>query len=207
MNLEELHIGAVFELPEGAFTLARVIAFDDETLMCEYWYPENKVWGLGALNWISTFYRNPKLQFLEYNKYLRTEEFTKHQLSIIRPDLPFSFAGFPCVKWPKVSPSTPEEFPNGLIACDEGYSGRGAYLHAPKIYLEPFSHKGTCKAGILIKAENGLGFSVDEILWHAARVQSPFLGDTKLTRGIGIHRQGLRKGLPSYYIWGAESRW
>lgn len=30
----------------------------------------------------------------------------------------------------------------------------------------------------------------------------PFVGDVRLTEGVGIYRAGIKKRLPSYYIWG-----
>ena len=204
MTLRDLHVGAVFQ-PQWDSRLLRVIAFDDETVMYDCWWPHIPGWGIDSLNRTLSYYRIPTSLLLSKAKYLRTEEYTEAELAVHRPDLPFGFARFAALDWPTVCPATPEEFPNGSFSCENDQCGH-SYLDTAKIYLQPFGPKGSSKPGVMIEAENSVGFSVSEILWHAARLQSQFLRENKLTTGIGIYRSGIQRKLPSYYIWGSKSR-
>jgi hypothetical protein len=55
-------------------------------------------------------------------------------------------------------------------------------------------------------ANDGEAFTEAELLTKARILQAPFVGDVRLTEGVGIYRAGIKKRLPSYYIWGARSR-
>lgn len=79
-------------------------------------------------------------------------------------------------------------------------------LDAPRIFLEPFGPQGGPKPSALVAAENAKTFNVEEVLWHAARLQFQHLRDEKIIQGVGIHRSGFQRALPSYYVWGAKSR-
>nr|WP_143028963.1 hypothetical protein [Massilia sp. PDC64] len=204
MTLNDLHVGAVFQ-PQWDTRPLRVIAFDEETVMYDCWWPHIPGWGIESLNRHIAYYRVPTSLLLSKGEYLRTEEYTEVELSIHRPDLPFGFARFPNIEWPTVCPVSPDEFPNDSSTCASHQSSR-LRLDAAKIYLQPFGPKGSSKSGVMIEAENPAGFTVREILWHAARLQSPFLREIKVTTGIGIYRSGIQRKLPSYYIWGSKSR-
>jgi hypothetical protein len=204
MTLNDLHVGAVLQ-PQWDSRPLRVIAFDEETVMYDCWWPQIPGWGIDSLNRTLAYYRVPTSLLLRQSKHLRTEEYTEAEMAVLRPDLPFSFARFANFEWPTVSPATPEEFPNGSFSCIEDQSSQPC-LDAAKIYLEPFGPKGGSKPGVMIEAENRAAFTVKEILWHAARLQSPFLRDTRVTTGVGIYRSGIRRKLPSYYVWGSKSR-
>ena len=74
-------------------------------------------------------------------------------------------------------------------------------LNIPEIFLVPFGLKGGLKKSVLIKALNGTDFSGVELLWHAQNAQSPYING-KSEIGIGLHRLGFEKGIPSFYIGG-----
>jgi hypothetical protein len=57
-----------------------------------------------------------------------------------------------------------------------------------------------------LAADDGSAFTEAELLTKARILQAPFVGDIRLTEGVGIYRAGIKKRLPSYYIWGARSR-
>lgn len=91
MNSGELHAGAVFQR-EWDNRPIRIIAFDDEQVMYDCWWPHVPGWGIDSLNRTIAYYRLPLSLFLNKSRYLRTEEYTKAELSVLRPDLPFGFA-------------------------------------------------------------------------------------------------------------------
>jgi hypothetical protein len=204
MNSSHLHSGAVFQTEWDSRPI-RIIAFDDEQVMYDSWWPHVPGWGIDSLNRTVSYYRLPTSLLFSKAKYLRTEEYTEAELSIHRPDLPFAFARSPSLEWPTGSPATVEEFPNGLFQLADKPS-EPRTLDTPKIYLAPFGPKGSSKPGVLVEAENGTCFTVEEILWRAAQLQSQYLREIKVTAGVGIYRLGIQRKLPSYYIWGAKSR-
>lgn len=161
--------------------------------------------GIDSLSRTVSYYRIPTRLLLSKASYLRTEAYSDAELSVHRPDLPFAFAQFADLEWPMKCPEGPEEFPNGSISVTKDESSEPR-LAASRIFLEPFGPKGASKAGVLLEAANGAWFTEKELIWHAARLQSPFLRAAKVTTGIGIYRSGIRRKLPSYYIWGAKSR-
>jgi hypothetical protein len=79
-------------------------------------------------------------------------------------------------------------------------------LNASEIYLYPFGPKGGHKAGVRVQADNGTAFTIEELIWKAAAVQAPWIGEVVPVQGVGIYRSGLQRGIPAYYLWGHESR-
>lgn len=51
----------------------------------------------------------------------------------------------------------------------------GPVLKAPAIVLEQFGPKGGQRRGTLIKANDGKTFYEAELIWHAWRIQAPFV--------------------------------
>jgi hypothetical protein len=204
MNSSNLHVGAVFQ-PEWDSRPIRVIAFDDEQVMYDCWWPHVPGWGIDSLNRAISYYRVPLSLLLNKSKYLRTDEYTEAEMSIHRPDLPFGFARFADLEWPTIPPAAKEDFPGSTsFVAQVGTSM--PILDTAKLYLLPFGPKGSPKPGVVLESENPSGFTIDEILWHAARLQSPYLREIKVTTGVGIYRSGIQRKLPSYYIWGVNSR-
>lgn len=204
MNSSDLHVGAVFQ-PEWDSRPIRIIAFDDEQVMYDCWWPHIQGWGIDSLSRTISYYRLPLSLLLKRSKYLRTDEYTEAELSVHRPDLPFSFAQFADLEWPSIPPVAKEDFP-GSISLVARAGASKPRLDTAKLYLLPFGPKGSVKPGVALESENPLGFTIDEMLWHAARLQAPYLREIKATAGVGIYRSGIQRRLPSYYIWGAKSR-
>ena len=50
------------------------------------------------------------------------------------------------------------------------------------------------------------GFTDAELLVAAWEIQAPHLRAEVRTEGVGLHRSGLHRRIPSYYIWGSQSR-
>lgn len=199
-----MRIGAVFQTEWNSRPI-RVIAFDDNLVMYDSWQPDVPGWGIDSLNRTISYLRIPLSLLLSKSKYLRTEEYCEAELSIHRPDLPFSFAQSANVEWPSISPKTKEDF-SAITSSGPHSEASRSILDTSKLYLHPFGPKGSFKPGVVLESENPSGFTIDEVLWHAARLQSPYLREIKVTTGVGIYRSGIQRKLPSYYIWGAKSR-
>lgn len=204
MNTSNLQVGAVFQ-PEWDTRPIRVIAFDAEQVMYDCWWPHVPGWGIDSLNRTISYYRISLSWFLNKSKYLRTDAYTEAELSIHRPDLPFGFARFANIEWPSIPFATKEDFP-GSTSIITQVGASTPILNTAKLYLLPFGPKGSSKPGVLLESENPCGFTIEELLWHAARLQSQYLREIKVTNGVGIYRSGIQRKLPSYYIWGAKSR-
>lgn len=204
MTPDELHVGAVVQ-PEWHGEPIRVIAFDEVTVMYDCWWPHLPGWGIDSLNRTITYYRVPTPLLLSRGRLLRTEPYTEVELSVHRPDLPFSFATSTDLEWPMMSPPSRDAFPNAPLHL-AGHSFDRPVLDAASIYLAPFGPKGSARPSTLVEAADGTAFTVSDILWHAARLQSGFLRDVRITTGVGIYRAGIRRKIPSYYIWGSSSR-
>jgi hypothetical protein len=205
MNPQHLHLGAVFQ-PDWDERPIRVLAFDKTEVMYDCWWPHKGAWGLTSLKGTVSYYRIATTFLLSRAAYVRTDQYTDSEFKIHRPDLPFSFAKCSEIEWSVVLPASINELEQSLASTKISAAILLASLNAPRLYLSPFGPKGSSKPGHLVEAQNGEAFSAAELLWHASRLQAPFVRDVPLTTGVGIYRLGLQRQLPSYYIWGARSR-
>ena len=201
-----IELGAVYQTEWGNDPL-RVIAFDLEVTMYGAWYPHENAWS-SDVHKAMAYYRLPTPLLLERSTYLRTEPYTDAEFKRHRPDLPLSVAKHPDLAW------TPEPPPD-VASIEEALDGKvhegsakspSPALVTPAIMLEPFGPKGSQRRGVLVEASDGKAFTEAELLWHAWCIQAPFVRSPAQTKGIGIYRSGLQRGLPSYYVWGSTSR-
>ena len=77
---------------------------------------------------------------------------------------------------------------------------------ASEAYLQPFGPKGGGRTSVRVKADNGTSFRWDELVWKASVLQAPFIRAGASAQGVGIYRSGLNRGIPAYYLWGAQSQ-
>lgn len=176
--------------------------------MYETWWPHKKAWSLCNLAGTYSYYRTGLEQFLSQGQYLRTDIYTTAERQVHRPDLPFAFAQVESLNWNDRALDTLPLLRQELARSHATGTLHGAekVLDTPAIYLQPFGPKGSIKPSIWTPAPNGRMFTESELLWHARRVQAAHLRDTLPTRGIGVYRSGIRKRLPSFYLWGSLSR-
>lgn len=198
MSPETLQLGAVLQ-PDWDERPFRVIAFDDREVMYDCWWPHKAEWGFASLRGTIAYYRVPCELLLKRCTYLRTEPLTQIELDVHRPDLPLRIATFDQVEWP--APARLKAFRKMLLSL-----ASRASLPATKLYLCPFGPNGGMKAGILVEPEDGHAFGVAELLSFAADIQAPLLRDTGLPRRVGLFRLGIQRRVPSYYLWGYQSR-
>jgi hypothetical protein len=57
-----------------------------------------------------------------------------------------------------------------------------------------------------MRADDNSRVTGAELMRKAAVVQMPHLGNRPIVEGAGVYRQGLHRGRPSFYLWGAASR-
>ena len=198
-----LELGAVFKTAWSADPI-RVIAFDSSVVMYDTWWPHRSAWGMAKLSGTFSYYRLPRPLFDEKSEFLRVEPYSSDESNVHRPDLPFSFAQHTSLSW--YSGSLPKISQVALRLGSASRSGVQPVLKVASIYLAPFGPKDGAKTASLIHAEDGMAISEPEVLSQAWQLQKPLLGDQRLTEGIGIYRSGVRRRIPSHYIWGSRSR-
>jgi len=188
----QLALGVVFEI-ESSPSAMRVVAFDDAEVMYDVWWPHREAWGMARLLGDFSYFRLPR-HYVEANaRYIRTDPLSEKELRVHRPDLPFAVAQHNDVSW--YAPSW-----QGIVF------ETSPVISVSAIYLAPFGPRDSAKPAVLFTADNGEGFTEAELLSKAKILQAPFVGDVRLTEGVGIYRAGIKKHVPSYYLWGARSR-
>lgn len=171
----------------------RVVAFDDAEVMYDVWWPHREAWGMARLLGDFTYCRLPRRYVEASARYVRTDSLSEKELQVHRPDLPFAVARRDEVSWYEQS-------------WREHVFETAPVLAVSTIYLAPFGPRDSAKPAVLLTADNGEGFTESELLTKAKMLQDPFVGNVRLTEGVGIYRAGIKKRVPSYYLWGARSR-
>jgi hypothetical protein len=208
MSNHLLELGAVYQ-PDWDERPMRVIAFDESVVMYDSWWPHEQSWGFAKrIPSTVTYYRLPRKFLLARARYLRTECYTEKEFETHRPDLPLAFAQFDAINWYDGPPANRSQL-SRLLSKQAKRRDSGSNcerLSVTAVCLCPFGPKNSTKKGALVKARDGNGFTVAELLWEAWCLQVPNLRDERVTNGIGLYRLGLEHRIPSYYIWGATSR-
>ena len=199
-----LQLGDVYRLRDSS-QLVRVIAFDDEVVMYDVWWPDVDAWSLHKSKRSGSYFRTTIDVFLMEWEFLRAGPYTAVEASLHRPDLPFSVANYETPTW-YAGLSTLLTGVAAVLANVSPSESRAEVLSARAIFIEPFGPKGGVVGSSLVEAANGQAFTALELLTAAWLLQEPHLRQKQLTTGIGLHRAGLKRQLPSYYVWGAKSR-
>jgi hypothetical protein len=184
-----------------------VLACDGDVAMYDSWWPHLGTWGLANLGEVKrrrvNYYVATASTVAQKATFVRSEPLTAAEISLYRPDLPFAVAQCPVLSWLAEAPGSSEAAARGWrsAGCPEAKA-----LGASAVYLFPFGPRGGQRAGVRVKADNGTSFSGDELVWKASLVQAPFVRAAASVQGVGIHRSGLNRGIPAYYLWGSQSR-
>jgi hypothetical protein len=197
MTPPHIALGAVYDA-QWSPNSVRVVAFDRDVVMYDTWWPHKGAWAMARLQGTFTYYRLSRDYFEAHSRYVRTDPLTEQERLVHRPDLPFAFAQRPSLSWY-------EPWHQPHVSTASSLRAEPA-LEAAAIFLSPFGPRDSAKPAVLVHAENGRSFGEAELLRLAKAVQDPFVGDVRLTSGVGIYRSGIKKRIPSYYLWGALSR-
>jgi hypothetical protein len=176
-----------------------IISFNDAQVYYDTWWEHLNDWGYkDSLKKKVFYYRTRPNRILNGSEFLRVEPLSDAEKKVYRPDLPFFVCRNAALSWTDKTYATIEEYEKYLISKSVDTKSITG-LNIAEIILVPFDLKGNPKKSILIKAMNGNEFSGIELLWHAHNIQAPYISeDTK--EGVGLHRLGFEKGLPSFYI-------
>jgi hypothetical protein len=179
----------------------RVIAFDNRQIFYDTWWESCNGWGYkNSLKSKVYYYRSLFDSFLKTSEFLHIEPLEDIEVRVHRPDLPFSVCRNAELSWTDKVFSTVGAYEKYLLKNGVDISPIDG-LNIPSIILVPFGLKGAHKKSVMIKAANGKNFTATELLWYAHNAQAPYIG-TSVEKGIGLHRLGFEKGIPSFYIGG-----
>jgi hypothetical protein len=203
METSELELGSVFRLPSPSATEPnRVLLVDKDVVIYDAWWSHRGSWGMadpvevqrGAWNYYVTLVST----MLEKAEYVRTEPLSPAEVALHRPDLPFAIGQNAAASWSS----------DQTTAAAQAWktSDGDVVIAVAQVYLSPFGPQGGHKRAVRVQAENGTSFTTGELIRKAAVVQAPHIKDERPAAGVGVYRSGLIRGIPSYYLWGAESR-
>jgi hypothetical protein len=198
MNSQQIDLGNVYQM-ESQPNPVRVVAFDDHVVLYDTWWPHKGAWAMAKLVGAFTYYRMTRTHFERHSRLLRTDSLSELELSVHRPDLPFAFVQSTALSWY-------EPWSEGDLVANCSSPPGAPLLNAPTVFLVPFGPRNSVKPPVQIHAENGRFFTGVELLRAAQAEQAPFVGEVRLTKGVGIYRSGIKKRLPSFYLWGAISK-
>ena len=197
-----LELGSVFRLPPPSpDSRHRVLLVDQDVVMSDAWW-SHRGNGLADLVEVQRGARNYYVTLvstvLEKAEYLWTQPLSLAGLALHRPDLPFAIGQNASASW------SPDETTAAAQAWNA--SDGEVVIAVAQVYLSPFGSQGGHKRAVRVRAENGSSFTTGELIRKAAVVQAPHIKNERPTAGVGVYRSGLIRGIPSYYVWGAESR-
>ncbi len=174
-----------------------IVGLDAVEVFYDAWWDHNQNWGFAKSRSIS-FYRTSRDFFESNTVKMDLEPISDKDLTKYRPDLLQRIAILPKWQWNKKQFTSLQDFEKSIGKHNMELL-KGSKLNAPKIFLIPHGPKGGSKQGVVIEADDGCSLSAIELLWKAHNIQSKF--NTCAKDGVGIYRQGLKNGIPSYYLW------
>lgn len=187
-------LGTVFTLEQLPYEL-RVVAFDRAEVMYDMRWSLEVPWMMAKLTGAFAYYRIDRDYFEAKARCVRMDPLSDRELEVHRPGLPFAVVQRTDLSWYESWGDI-----GGLAASDE------AVLPVGAIFLSPFGPRDTSRPALQLLADNGKFFTASELLRKAKLIQDPHIGNVRLTEGVGIYREGIKKRIPSYYVWGARSR-
>lgn len=146
----------------------------------------------------------PRKLFEQRATFERLEQYPAEELALHRPRLPFSFAQCAGLSWYGPPPSVHEV--EIALQARPSLKNHAPLLESTSVYIEPFGPKDGAVPAVQVSSRLPTGFTEAELLLAAWAIQSLHVRAEVRTQGVGLHRSGLRKRVPSYYVWGAQSR-
>lgn len=188
----------------------RVLIHDHDVAMYDVWWPHLGEWGLSNIGEAKRrridYYVTTISSLASRASYLRTDPLTDEEFKFHRPDLPFAIGRCLEMQWAESVAETKQELVERLRTAGCLNHGGETRVTASDLYLYPFGPKGGQKKPARVKSDDGVAFTIEELIWKAARAQAEVIDGALPTEGVGIYRAGLQRGVPSYYLWGAESK-
>ena len=141
-----------------------------------------------------TFPRLPVWLLGEKAEFIREEDCNANWIKIARPDLPFNLLRSRSVIWEDLIKNADEKF------LKSHFKDLEFELNISRVVLLPLRKNGNYLKPVKVESKGGGNLRYKEILLAAVEAQHE--QSKAVYEGVGLHRSGLEKGIPSYYIGG-----
>ena len=190
MDLESFEPGCVRRRINDGRPI-RIVTCADGMVQYDVWQPTENGWGMRDLKVIGrkniSYYTTTVASLDRISTFTGREPLTPEEAAIHRPDLPFTAAHSETQAWSTVDP--------------EHVDGPDR-LPVAELFLRPFTATGSSTRMERTPAGDGVSFTRAELVRLARKMLESIPEDKHVVDGVGIHRLGIRQGLPSYYLWG-----
>jgi hypothetical protein len=171
----------------------RILVHSDGMVQYDAWRADLNAWGMRdiqALQRKNVYYYTIRAELLDArSKFAERDPLNPEEAGIHRPDLPFTAARSKTQSWHSVDTVRIED-PRTLPVAE--------------IFFQPFTASGDAGPMVRVRAEDGASFTSGELVQRGQELLKDVPESGLVVNGVGIHRLGLRQGIPSYYLWGAE---
>jgi hypothetical protein len=191
-----LKSGAVYKRKRDD-SLFMVFACDGVQLFYTHWI-EGKGWAMYTYpkpaSLRISFPRYPVWFVADRAEFVREEECNPTWLSLVRPDLPFNLLRSKTVTWEELAKNSDEAF------LRKHFNDLEQDLNTSQVVLMPLRKNGNYMKPVKVESKDGRNLNYKEVLLTAINAQHD--QSKAVYEGVGLHRNGLEKGIPSYYIGG-----
>jgi hypothetical protein len=198
MSKVELIIGGVYR-SDISHRPIRIIACNGHQVFYDVWWEHINDWGIkNSLRSRVNYYRTTVSKIANASEFLRVEPLSEAEIKAHRPDLPQHLFTYEKLSWGS------QPFAN-ISDCESWLKSHGIdptkllVVDATQLALVPQDAKDNNKKSVIAQAVNGSSFTGAELLFHAYNAQAPYM-TWEDENGIGLHRLGLEKKMPSYYL-------
>lgn len=146
------------------------------------------------------------------NNFIESEEIYEnqnHDIDLYYPNLPLRLLRFQNLFW-STSPFDSVDSASRFCIQNNISIDNNIVLPTKEIYLNPISALGRMHNGPLIIALREEGFTIEELFYHAYKIQSEHVKPEQsfiqyqrygpTYSGIGMFRSGIRSNKPSFYL-------
>lgn len=176
-----------------------LLAFDEVQLLYDGWWDYTDTWSLRNSDNDRLFYKDFTFNFKQLSTCVGYEEIMQAEIQKFGLDLPMNVCRIKNFQWGQNPFSNQADF-NAYCRDRQIDLTDSLALSVSRVVLIPYSFKLGMQDGIIVTADNNSFFTHSELLWKAYNIQSGNPGF--VTEGVGLHRQGWEKKLPSFYIGG-----
>lgn len=197
-GVEKLVLGRVYNVTtQFGSHKAKVLLFDEIEVLYDEWYKEAKSWLFDKFRGKGYYSRTSFEFFVRSSELVQVEPLSDKELRKHRPDLPLRIGRLENVSWTNQLIESPQAYGEYLKKMGVTFS-HNIQLNSTEVVLYPYGPKGAIKKGEIVKANNGENFTTTELLWYSHNIQAKHVKEK--SKGIGLYRLGIEKGLQSYYI-------
>lgn len=200
MLTNTLKLGGIYTVKwpfSERLSTVRIIGLDNIQVFYDAIAYDN-TWTLsGAWKKTITFYRVPASIFTKCASLIEESPLTDDEKRFFTPELPIRIGCIKNLDWLDLYQLDFDTF-SAVIKENSDIDVYNQQLMVDKVILQPHGNKGGQGKSSILTASNSNSIGCIELLWNACQLRKAI--NTQKSNGIGIHRTGFSKGLPSYYI-------